>query len=76
MHWWSWPIVVQASGYCPWGVNPGFCQSISVYLFPVVTCSTFAHYSPGALVQLIKIFCEVFPVDVGECLLVDQLQKR
>ena len=26
---------------------------------------------PGALVQLNETFCEVFPVDVGDCLLVE-----
>ena len=62
-------LVVQASGYCPWGVNPSVYQSISVYLFQVVTCSTFAHYSPSELGQLIKTFCEAYPVDVGDCLL-------
>ena len=64
-------VIVHASGYCPWGVNPSVYQSISVYRFQVATCSTFAHYSPGALVQLIKTFCEGFPVDVGDCLLVE-----
>ena len=28
-------ITVQASGFCPWGVNPSVNQSIYVNLFPV-----------------------------------------
>ena len=51
--------VVKASGYFHWGVNPSVYQSISVYLFPVLTRSTFAHHSPGALVKLINFLWSI-----------------
>ena len=63
--------VVQAPGFRSWGVNPSVHQSNSVYLFPAVTCSTFSKCSPGTFVQLIETFCEAFPVDAGDCLLVE-----
>ena len=49
-------VVVQASGFSPWGVNPNLYQWSLVNLFPVIMISTSAYYFPSALDQLFEVF--------------------
>ena len=53
-------VVLQASGYCSWGVNPSVCQSISVYLFSSCCmfniCTLFARCTCSVDLSTTKTF--------------------